>query len=329
MQTAVWLLAALLAVPYKNGIERLQQAFRDQFQESRERLFLLLSFLYGPTVLQVQENLAHESTAKQAYAAETLDILLPAALKPALLLLVPDLNVDEQLEKLKEVITVPDQDFILTLQVILANENSHFSAWTRACALYAVGRLQVQRLQANVLICQRDENEIVRETAGWTLARLTPGSDPKTKNLPTSRQVIMVEQVDFLRGIALFSQVPDETLALVAQLTQAVSFMPGEHFIHQGAFEDSLYVIVEGEVDILIDQQPVAKRYKQEVIGELAILGRRPRMASCVPVTPILALQICQKDFAALMAENITLAQGIIRVLMQKIDQATQRTLIR
>jgi CRP-like cAMP-binding protein len=104
--------------------------------------------------------------------------------------------------------------------------------------------------------------------------------------------------------------------------------MPGEHFIQQGAFEDSLYVIVEGEVDVLIDQQPVAKRYKQEVIGELAILDRRPRMASCVAAIQTTALQICQSDFAVLMTENITLSQGIIRVLMQKIDQATQRSLI-
>jgi HEAT repeat protein len=328
VQMAVWLLTALLILPDEKGIEQLQQAYRDQFQESRERLFLLLSFLYGPTVLQVQANLAHHSTAKQAYALETLDILLPAALKPVLFLLAPELNPAGQLEELKESMTLPVPDFIIYLQVVLTNENGRFSAWTRACALYAVGRLQVQALQANVLLCQADEDEIVRETAGWTLASLTADSDHKTKTPAASRQVITIEQVAFLRGIPLFSQVPDETLALVAHLTQTVSFMPGEHFIQQGAFEDSLYVIVEGEVDVLIDQQPVAKRYKQEVIGELAILDRRPRMASCVAATQTTALQICQSDFAVLMTENITLAQGIIRVLMQKIDQATQRSLI-
>jgi CRP-like cAMP-binding protein len=131
-----------------------------------------------------------------------------------------------------------------------------------------------------------------------------------------------IERVLFLRGVDLFAYVPDDVLARVAQVAQIVHFAPGEQFIEQGSAGDCLYVMIDGEAGILVDNQQVARRLAREVIGELAILDKHPRRATCVAITDITALKIDQNDFTALMEESPALLQGIIKVLIQTLDEA-------
>lgn len=134
-----------------------------------------------------------------------------------------------------------------------------------------------------------------------------------------------IERVLFLRGVDLFAYVPDDVLARVAQVAQIVHFAPGEQFIEQGAAGDCLFVMIDGEAGILVDNQQVARRLAREVIGELAILDKHPRRATCVAITDITALKIDQNDFTALMEESPALLQGIIKVLIQTLDEAVSK----
>jgi len=134
-----------------------------------------------------------------------------------------------------------------------------------------------------------------------------------------------IERVLFLRGVDLFAYVPDDVLARVAQVAQIVHFAPGEQFIEQGAAGDCLFVMIDGEAGILVDNQLVTRRLAREVIGELAILDKHPRRATCVAVTDITALKIDQNDFIALLEESPALLQGIIKVLIQTLDEAVSK----
>lgn len=136
----------------------------------------------------------------------------------------------------------------------------------------------------------------------------------------------IIERVLFLRGVPLFGQVPGEVLARVAQVTQIVHFASGRPFIRQGEVGDCLYVLIDGEADILVDNRLVTQRKAGDVLGELAILDKQPRRATCVAVTEISALKIDQDDFMVVLAENPELVQGIIAVLIQTLDEAVLQT---
>ncbi len=131
-----------------------------------------------------------------------------------------------------------------------------------------------------------------------------------------------IERVLFLRSVDLFAYVPDDVLARVAQVAQIVHFAPGEQFIEQGDVGDCLYVMIDGEAGILVDNQQVTRRLAREVIGELAILDKHTRRATCVAITDITALKIDQNNFIALLEESPALLQGIIKVLIQTLDEA-------
>ncbi|MGI8828069.1 MAG: cyclic nucleotide-binding domain-containing protein [Chloroflexota bacterium] len=134
-----------------------------------------------------------------------------------------------------------------------------------------------------------------------------------------------IERVLFLRSADIFSAVTGEDLAPLAMVAQEVRFEAGETFIRHGEAGDCLYVVVDGEVGVVVDGVgQVAVRGPGSVQGEMAILADRPRSVDCVAIDGVLALRVDRDDFLELLAERPTLALGVIKVLTQRLYQATE-----
>ena len=134
-----------------------------------------------------------------------------------------------------------------------------------------------------------------------------------------------IERVLFLKGAEIFSPLAGEDLLLLAQLAQEVRFQAGQTFIHQDEPGSCLYVVVDGEASIVVrGMGQIGTRGPRSAIGEMAIIWRRPRSADCVAHTDITALKIEYDDFWELMDERPALAQGVIKVLAQRLDVAME-----
>lgn len=131
-----------------------------------------------------------------------------------------------------------------------------------------------------------------------------------------------IEKVLFLKGIALFAQIPGEDLSRVAQIAQEEHFGKGTPFIRQGDIGDCLYLIVDGEVKIIVDGREVAKLGEKQCVGEMSILDSEPRSATVEAATDVRALKIERDDFYELLSEKIEIAQGIIKVLTHRLREA-------
>ena len=134
-----------------------------------------------------------------------------------------------------------------------------------------------------------------------------------------------IERVLFLRGVKLFSQIPGEELVSVAHMAREVTFRANDRFITQGDIGDCLYVVVDGTVDIVIEEAGlVAQRRPKDVLGEMAVISRTPRTAHCIARTDVTLLQIDHDDFWDLMAEKSELALGVIHVLVHLLNEAVE-----
>lgn len=134
-----------------------------------------------------------------------------------------------------------------------------------------------------------------------------------------------LEQVLFLREVELFGEVPSEELAAVARIVREVNWRAGDRFIRQGDAADCLYILVEGQVSVVIEGVgQVAQRGPGSVIGEMALISHEPRSAHCIALTDILALQVSQDDFWNLMEEEPRLAAGTIKVLSRRLDESIE-----
>ena len=134
-----------------------------------------------------------------------------------------------------------------------------------------------------------------------------------------------IERVLFLRGVELFNQIASEELVYVARVCQEVYFRPGEQFITQGDIGDCLYILIEGEASVVIDDVgDIFYRASKDILGEMAIISRNPRSANCIAITDITALRINYDDFWDLMAEKPALALGVIKVLASRLDEVVK-----
>jgi len=134
-----------------------------------------------------------------------------------------------------------------------------------------------------------------------------------------------IERVLFLKSADIFSAIAGEDLIPVESVAEEVSFQVGETFIRQGEPGDCLYVVVDGEASVEArGVGQVAVHGPRSVLGEMAILSGRPRSADCTAITDIIALRVDRNDFLDLLAERPPLALGVIKVLTQRLEEATQ-----
>ncbi len=132
-----------------------------------------------------------------------------------------------------------------------------------------------------------------------------------------------VEKVLFLKSVDLFSQIPGEDLARVAQIAEEFEFEPEEPLMHEGEIGESMFILIEGHVEVIKGDRVVVKLGPRECVGEMAILDSEPRSATVQAAEDTRALKIEREDFYDLMMEQMAIAQGIIKVLTQRLRKTT------
>jgi hypothetical protein len=164
----------------RNGTQQamglLQQALTQQFQNTQDRLLLLLSFSYDrQAFLQARANLKLDSPEKRAYALEIIDLSLPGSLKSQLFPLLEELRPEQRLERLKRVLP----EVGLAFEQRLAGLAQAPNAWVSACALYLAGALgpSAPLLLEVAAAASQAKEPVVAETARLALARLAPQTE--------------------------------------------------------------------------------------------------------------------------------------------------------
>ncbi len=135
-----------------------------------------------------------------------------------------------------------------------------------------------------------------------------------------------IEKLLFLKEIELFQSLSHEDLAQVAQIAIEVEAERNETIIVEGDLGDSLYLILQGRVQIHKDNQPLAVLGEKEPIGEMGILDSAPRSASVTAMDDLRMLKIDREDFHELMADRLEIAQGVIKVLLTRLRRLSAKS---
>jgi CRP/FNR family cyclic AMP-dependent transcriptional regulator len=82
---------------------------------------------------------------------------------------------------------------------------------------------------------------------------------------------------------------------------------------------DSLYVILDGEVDITVHNRHVWRLKAGEVFGEMALVESRPRSAMAVAYSNCRLLAINEHRFLFLVAQTPFFALGLFRLMASRL----------
>ena len=135
--------------------------------------------------------------------------------------------------------------------------------------------------------------------------------------------VPLMERVLFLHKVSLFDALDPADLQQVARIATERSFAEGELIFRQGEPGDAMYVVMTGGVRVEQDGRAIATRGTGEAIGEMAIVGAAPRMASLIADGDTRTLRIARGDFESILRDRPETALGVIRVLSRRLSEAT------
>ena len=137
------------------------------------------------------------------------------------------------------------------------------------------------------------------------------------------------EDVELLRNIPLFAKIEPSKLKLLAFTSERLPFNPGDSLFKQGDEGDALYIIMEGEADVLVDtpggQITVATMGKNDFVGDIAVLCDVPRTATVTATSQLTTLRITKDLFFQLVCQFPQIAIEIMRGLAHRLDVTTRQ----
>lgn len=108
-------------------------------------------------------------------------------------------------------------------------------------------------------------------------------------------------------------------LTLFESAEDAVDFEEGTVIFEQGSPGDVMYVVLEGEVEIMVDHQQLDVARAGDLVGEMSLIDSRSRSASCIAKTKCRLAPCDEKKFLFMIQEHPFFALLVMNVLVQRI----------
>jgi HEAT repeat protein len=261
------------------------------------------------TISVAIENLQSGDPVQRANALETLETVRDASF------IRPLVGIWEPVDT-----TQPDGHVAEILAVILEHEPDE---WLRACAAFAASSEEYPRANESLnRLAQSDPDPFVREVAAHNLRNGEP--------MDTITSLSVMERILLLRRVPLLADLSPADLKRVAAIASEHHFLDGETIFEQDESGDEMYVVVSGEVRVLVKNEQdqnkeVARRTAGETVGEMSVISGSLRSATLAAAGDVHLLCLDQKSFEGLLRERPEVSLAVMRMLCERLRQATQR----
>ena len=101
--------------------------------------------------------------------------------------------------------------------------------------------------------------------------------------------------------------------------TDTVQLAPGDVLFHEGDKCGCMYVLLEGEMDILLGNYVVETAKEGALIGEMALIDDRPRAASAVAKSACRLAQIDRQVFDFVIQQHPHFARHVLKLLSDRL----------
>ncbi len=132
-----------------------------------------------------------------------------------------------------------------------------------------------------------------------------------------------IEVVLVLRRIPLFAGLAPAELQRVAGIAEERSYSASDVIGAEGELGEEMHIVLDGNVRVVRSGQIVARRGVGEVVGEMSLITRQPRVASLVAEGDVRTLRIGHHEFEAMVRERPEIALGVMRELAERLGAMT------
>lgn len=146
----------------------------------------------------------------------------------------------------------------------------------------------------------------------------------------------LAQDIELLARVSLFEGFPDEQLRLLAFGSKRIFLRGGEVVFREGALSDGGYVVVSGQVDILVERNGreliMASQLENSLIGEMALITTNRRVATALARTNAELIFIPRDLFKRMLGEYPQLAEKLherisrsVRAMLKQMEAVQTR----
>jgi CRP-like cAMP-binding protein len=106
---------------------------------------------------------------------------------------------------------------------------------------------------------------------------------------------------------------------LFRQDSDILGIEPGDFLFREGERGDKMYVLLEGNADIMVGDLVVEAAAPGALLGEMALIDDSPRTASVVAKTPCRFAQIDRRRFHFLVQQTPHFATHVMKTLADRL----------
>jgi CRP/FNR family transcriptional regulator, cyclic AMP receptor protein len=137
------------------------------------------------------------------------------------------------------------------------------------------------------------------------------------------------QEVELIRQFPIFSKIQPAMQKLLCFSADRLKFDAGQVIFNAGDVGDSAYIIIDGTVEISVPTPSgpivINNMGKNDLLGEIAIVGEVPRTATAKAVTKLETLKISKELFVKIIHENPDAAIELIRILAARLASTTSQ----
>jgi len=153
----------------------------------------------------------------------------------------------------------------------------------------------------------------------WTRHVAGDALDDRTTYSGATPMPPSISTVLSLKRVDIFSTLPFDVLAELAELVTRSAYAAGTVIIEQGDVGDELFALVVGAVDVVGPDGTSVRLEEHTVFGELGILDPAPRSATVTAATDVEVLRVSRRTLLALTDRRPTVMAEIARVLARRL----------
>ena len=195
--------------------------------------------------------------------------------------------------------------------------------WLRILALRSTSELGLREFMPLLQQLKSGPDVLLCEAA---LGALTQFGEEKT--MDTLKTVSILERILLLREIPIFADLSPEDLKLVAEIAREEWYPQNSDIFHQGDEGNMMFVIVEGNLQVLrtMDgtEQVLAQRGSGDFLGEMAIIESAPRLATLRTQTDVRILAIDGETFKGILHERPDVSFAVLRSVSRRLREMTE-----
>jgi uncharacterized protein YhbP (UPF0306 family) len=164
-------------------------------------------------------------------------------------------------------------------------------------------------------------------TVGIFFLKISPSQIEFIDNTGAGEKSSEAFGVEYRRETVLnvFSDLPQEAGEIIGAELQSIEVGAGEVVVRQGGPADKFFIVVDGELEVVRDEdgqeRPLTSLGPGQLFGDISIMRDAPRVSTLRATQPARLLAMERDTFRSLVAQSLGTTADFDRVIQQRLDR--------